>query len=120
MERYLKPYKKKKVKSVVPVMKPFKRPKKVEISYDAGEEKDIEKKHYLVVNWKLPDTSDAVLNYSLRILDHILIGTPASPLKKALMDSGLGEDLAGGGLETQLRYLLFSTGLKGTRKRHAR
>src|SRR6266540_5224428 len=120
MEGYLKPYKKKKVKSVVPLAKPFKRPKRVEYAYDAGDSKDIEKKNYLVVNWKLPDTSDAVLNFSLRILGHILIGTPASPLRKALLDSGLGEDLAGSGMETQMRHILFSTGLKGTRKRHAK
>jgi presequence protease len=120
MEGYLKPYKKKKVKSVVPLAKPFRRPRKVEYAYDAGEDKDIDKKHYLVVNWKLPDTSDAVLNFSLRILGHILIGTPASPLKKALLDSGLGEDLAGIGMETEMRHLIFSTGLKGTRKRHAK
>jgi len=120
MEGYLKPYKKKKVKSVVPLAKPFRRPKKVEYEYDAGEDKDIDKKHYLVVNWKLPDTSDAVLNFSLRILGHILIGTPASPLKKALLDSGLGEDLAGIGMETEMRHFIFSTGLKGTRKRHAK
>ena len=120
MEGYLKPYKKKKVKSVVRPAKPFKRPKKLEFAYDAGDDKDIENKHYLVVNWKLPETSDAVLNFSLRILGHILIGTPASPLRKALLDSGLGEDLAGIGLETELRYLIFSTGLKGTRKRHAK
>lgn len=120
MEGYLKPYKKKKVKSVVPLARPFKRPKKVEYSYNAGDDTDIENKHYLVVNWKLPDTSDAVLNFSLRILGHILIGTPASPLKKALLDSGLGEDLAGGGMESQLRHFVFSAGLKGTRKRHAK
>jgi len=92
----------------------------VDFAYDAGDDKDIEKKHYLVVNWKLPDTSDAALNFSLRILGHILIGTPASPLKKALLDSGLGEDLAGIGMETELRHFVFSTGLKGTRKRHAK
>ena len=120
MEGYLKPYKKKKVKSVVRPAKPFKRPKKLEFAYDAGDDKEIANKHYLVVNWKLPDTSDAVLNFSLRILGHILIGTTASPLRKALLDSGLGEDLAGIGLETELRYLIFSTGLKGTRKRHAK
>jgi presequence protease len=120
MEGYLKPYKKKKVKSAVRLAKPFKRPKKLEFAYDAGDDKDIDNKHYLVVNWKLPDTSDAVLNFSLRILGHILIGTPASPLRKALLDSGLGEDLAGIGLETELRHLVFSTGLKGTRKRHAK
>jgi Zn-dependent M16 (insulinase) family peptidase len=120
MEGYLKPYKKKKVRSTVPLARPFKRPRRVEYPYDAGEDQDLEKKHYLVVNWKLPDTSDAVLNFSLRILGHILIGTPASPLRKALLDSGLGEDLAGIGMETEMRHLIFSTGLKGTRKRHAK
>src|SRR5512143_1712437 len=68
----------------------------------------------------MTDTSDPVLIVSLHILGHILIGTPASPLKKALLDSGLGEDLAGIGMETELRHLIFSTGLKGTRKRHAK
>ena len=120
MEGYLKGYKKKKVKSVVKDARPFRKPKKVEHFYDAGEEKDIEKKNYLVVNWKLADTSDPVLNYSLRILAHILIETPASPLKKALLDSGLGEDLAGIGMESELRYFIFSVGLKGTRRRHAK
>ena len=86
MEGYLKPYKKKKVKSAVPLARPFKRPKKLEIAYDAADDPNIDKKHYLVVNWLLPDTSDPVLNFSLRILGHILIGTPASPLKKALLD----------------------------------
>src|SRR6266498_2246337 len=120
MEGYLKPYKKRKVKSMVPIARPFKKPKKVQYSYDAGEDAEIAQKNYLVVNWKLPDTSDAVLNYSFHVLGDILIGTPASPLRKALLDSGLGEDLAGVGMETELRHFIFSTGLKGTRKRQAR
>ena len=47
------------------------------------------------------------------------MGMPGSPLKKALIDSGLGEDIAGGGLETELRQLFFSTGLKGIRAEDA-
>jgi Zn-dependent M16 (insulinase) family peptidase len=120
MEGYLKPYRKLKVKSNIPTVKPFKRAKKIKYAYDAGQDEDIKKKHYLAVNWLLPDTSDAVLNFSLRILSHILIGTPASPLKKALLDSGLGEDLAGLGLENELHQQIFSTGLKGTRARDAK
>jgi presequence protease len=38
----------------------------------------------------------------LNILAHILIGTPASPLRKALIESGLGEDLTGRGLDSDL------------------
>ncbi len=120
MEGYLKPYKKIKVRSGIPLKKPFKRAKRVQYAYDAGQDTDIKKKHYLTVNWVLPETSDPVMNFSLRILSNILIGTPASPLKKALLDSGLGEDLAGIGLESDVRQIIFSTGLKGTRARDAK
>ena len=47
------------------------------------------------------------------ILEHILIGTAAAPLYKALIDSGLGEALAGNGLDDGLRQPMFSIGLKG-------
>jgi Zn-dependent M16 (insulinase) family peptidase len=67
----------------------------------------------LVVNWLLPLTFDPQTNLSLRILDYILIGMPGSPLRKALIDSDLGEDLAGVGMETDLMHLFYSTGLKG-------
>jgi Zn-dependent M16 (insulinase) family peptidase len=120
MEKYLKPYKKIKVKSAIPLRKPFQRAKKVQYTYDAGQDTDIRKKHYLTVNWVLPDTSDPTTNFSLRILGHILIGSPASPLKKALLDSGLGEDLAGIGMETEMRQIIFSAGLKGTRAASAK
>jgi Zn-dependent M16 (insulinase) family peptidase len=56
---------------------------------------------------------------ALNVLDHILMGTPASPLRKALIDSGLGEDIAGGGLEDELRQHFFAAGLKGTSEKHA-
>ena len=52
----------------------------------------------------------------LGILNHILVGTSASPLRKALIDSQMGEDLVGGGLSPYLRQLIFSTGLKGVRQ----
>ena len=38
---------------------------------------------------------------------------PGSPLRRALISSGLGEDTTGGGLETELRQMYYSTGLKG-------
>ncbi len=120
MDGYLKPFKKKKVKSAVPLAKPFKKPKKLEFPYLATEGEDLDKKHFLTVNWKLPDASDPVQAMSFRILTHALIGTPASPLYKALTDSGLGEDLAGLGLESDLREMIFSTGLKGTKARNAK
>ena len=52
----------------------------------------------------------------LGILNHILVGTSASPLRKALIDSGYGEDLVGGGMNSWLRQMIFSTGLKGVQQ----
>jgi len=65
------------------------------------------------VNFGLPDTQSADLSLAFEMLEHVLIGLPSSPLRKALVDSGLGEDLTGGGLETDLRQMAFSVGLKG-------
>jgi Zn-dependent M16 (insulinase) family peptidase len=85
---------------------------------DAGQDTDI--KNIIHGQLAFPDTSDPVTDFSLQILGHILIDTPASPLKKALLDSGLGEDLTGLGLENELRQHIFSTGLKGTRASDAK
>lgn len=65
------------------------------------------------VNWLLPTKDDVETFLGLQILSHILVGTPASPLRKALIESGLGEDIAGMGFESELLQLVFSTGLKG-------
>ncbi len=70
-------------------------------------------KGQLVINWLLPETTDPQTMLGLAILAHILVGTPAAPLRKTLIDSGYGEDLAGVGLESELRQSYFSTGLKG-------
>src|SRR3979411_1609128 len=67
----------------------------------------------LTVNWMLDEVVDIESDLALGILEHILIGTPAAPLYKALIDSGLGEGLAGGGLDDGLRQPMFSIGLKG-------
>ncbi len=89
----------------------FREPVKVEKLYSAEEGED--NRAMLTVSWLLPETRDAGVNLALHVLEHALIGLPASPLYKALIDSGLGEDIAGSGLEAELRQMYFSTGLKG-------
>ena len=51
----------------------------------------------------------------LTIVADLLVGSAASPLRKALIDSGLGEDLSPvTGLERDLRQIAFAVGLRGT------
>ncbi|WP_027187627.1 insulinase family protein [Desulfovibrio cuneatus] len=87
----------------------FTAPREVQVPFAAGEGE----KAMATLNWLLPETAETELNLGLRMLEHILLGMPASPLRRALMESGLGEDLAGQGLETELRQMTFDIGLKG-------
>ncbi|MCX5899236.1 MAG: insulinase family protein, partial [Proteobacteria bacterium] len=65
------------------------------------------------VNWLLTPVVDVQTTLTLSMLAFTLLGMSASPLRKALLDSGLGDGLAGIGLEAELAQLYFSTGLKG-------
>jgi len=97
-------------KTQIPMQERFTEAKSLRKKYPASERLA---KGMFTVNWLLSETSDANLNLALHVLEHILIGLPSSPLKKALMDSGLGDDLAGVGLEADMRQMFFSVGLKG-------
>jgi Zn-dependent M16 (insulinase) family peptidase len=67
----------------------------------------------VTLNWLVSETADREQNLAFHILAYMLLGMPGSPLRKALIDSKLGEDLAGEGLGSELRQMYFSTGLKG-------
>ncbi|MFH0908982.1 MAG: insulinase family protein [bacterium] len=119
MDEALREYDRLDIASSVPLPQPFSEPRAFTKFYPAAAGKpaaagdEEESRSFHVVNWLLAETTDILTSLGLGLLDHILIGTPAAPLRKALIDSGLGEDLAGIGLEGQLRQMYFSTGLKG-------
>ena len=101
--------------SEVALQPAFAAPRQQRFSYGAAPEDGADgepSKTFVDVNWLLPEADDPVLVMALKVLGHALLDTPASPLRKALLDSGLGED-AFGGLSTQTRQMTFSAGMKG-------
>ena len=90
----------------------FGSPKRLQESFMAGAGSS-SRSAMLTVNWMLGELADVSTQIALALLEEILIGTPASPLRKALLESGLGEDIAGDGLQDELRQPMFSVGLKG-------
>jgi Zn-dependent M16 (insulinase) family peptidase len=101
------------IESEVQPQKLFSEPKRVVEKYAAGELGDLTKKHMVCVNWLLTDTPlDMETELALGFLDHLMLGTPAAPLRKALLESGLGEALVGGGMDDDLLQPQFSVGLK--------
>ncbi|KAJ7560363.1 hypothetical protein O6H91_04G126700 [Diphasiastrum complanatum] len=100
--------------SEVKVQKLFSEPKRVVAKFPVGEAGDTKKKHMVCLNWLLSENPlDLQTELALGFLDHLMLGTPASPLRKALLESGLGEALVGGGIEDELLQPQFSVGLKG-------
>jgi presequence protease len=114
---YLKDFERVPVDSTIVLQPLFDGPRRIIRPYasaemDSGEGQAV-RRGMLTVNWLLTETTDPGLNFALQVLKYILLGMPGSPLRKALIDSGLGDDLAGVGLENELRQMYFSTGLKG-------
>lgn len=102
------------VDSISTLQKRFSAPQRLMRTFSASAgESAADRKAMATVNWMIDQIPDAETDLGLGILEHILIGTPASPLRKALVDSGLGEDIAGCGLDDQLLQPMFSVGLKG-------
>ncbi len=112
VNEYLKDFDQIEVNSLPALQPEFSKPIRKIIPYDSGE--DVENsKAYLTINWLLPEGDQPELVLGLGILDHILLGTPASPLRKILIESGLGEDVVGRGLSEEMRQMAFSTGMRG-------
>lgn len=109
---YLDAFERSPIDSTVTLQPRFSEPRRLARSY-AGTQADGEPKAMITVNWMLDELTEIETDLGLGILGYILIGTAAAPLRKALIDSGLGEDLAGAGMVDSLRQIMFSTGLKG-------
>ncbi|MDO5483889.1 MAG: insulinase family protein, partial [Desulfovibrionaceae bacterium] len=106
----LKEYTARPVDSTIPLQPRRESPRLVEVPYAAAEG---EKRAMFTVNWLLDERGNVGQAMLMEMLEHILEGLPGSPLRRALISSGLGEDTTGCGLETDLRQMYYSTGLKG-------
>jgi len=72
-----------------------------------------ENKSTVFLSWLCCDVTDADETLALAVLTEILLGHDGSPLTRALVESGLGEDITPvSGLEGDIREVLFVAGLK--------
>ncbi|CAA6664336.1 unnamed protein product [Spirodela intermedia] len=89
-------------------------PVRVIEKYAAGEGDDNRTKHMVCMSWLLSaETLDLETELALKFLNHLLLGTPASPLRRILLESRLGDAIVGGGVGDELLQPQFSIGLKG-------
>ena len=76
--------------------------------------KGSETKPTVIVSWLCGDITDNEETLSLFALTEILMGHDGSPVTRALIESGLGEDLSPvSGLEANIRETSFCAGIRG-------
>ena len=90
-------------------------PRAVSGEYPIGADEDATAKTAVNMAWMLTDNLDYETVILLEIVSWALVGSAAGPLRKALVESGLGEDLSPvTGLEKDIKQLAFVVGLRGT------
>ncbi len=89
----------------------FDAPKFAEFGFDSGQDAADSKKAMTSVNWLIGRIDEAD-DMAWSTLGYALTGTSASPLRKALLDCGLGESVLGG-FSFYLTEATFGAGLKG-------
>ena len=105
------------VDSAVPPQPRWQTPRKETHFYAYADSVDMAKKYQGCVAWLTCDAKDSFEVLVLTILDQILLGNSASPLRKALIDSNLGSALAdASGFEPDNRDAMFVCGLKDITK----
>ncbi len=89
-------------------------PKEVSYPYPLAADEDPARKYQACVAWLTADIQDTFEVLALALLEHILLANAASPLRKTLLESGLGDALSDGtGFDADNRDTMFACGLKG-------
>ena len=103
------------IKSEIPLQPRWNEPRYMETFWPSSPEDSADRKTTISVNWLLGESTDPLSVLSSQVLSFILLGHGGAPLQKAIVDSGLGEDVSPvSGLETELRQMVFSAALRGT------
>lgn len=104
-EEYLSKFDYKAVKSEIETEPAFEKEISRVSYYSAVEDK--ENGLFLSYNFVVGDSSNRKLMLAMSILEYLLLDTPASPLKKALIAEGIGDDVYGA-FQTHLKQPIFS------------
>ncbi len=115
---YLSAFEKIEVDSEISLQPTFAEMKIFDEVYPIGEEESAAEKTFLALNLVVGNVEDTLTNLGLGILSHALFSSPAAPVRKALIDSGLGKDVDVG-LEDDLRQPTFTITLSGSEKNRA-
>ncbi|MGO5052809.1 insulinase family protein [Lachnospiraceae bacterium LCP25S3_G4] len=83
------------IDSAIRLQTPFAKVKELEIEYSIASNESEEDNTYLSYNKVIGTSLDKELYMAFQVLDYALLSAPGAPLKKALVDAGIGKDIMG-------------------------
>lgn len=112
-DNYLKDFNSIDIDSELPMQTPIGHLKEFEIEYPVSEDEDVSEKVYMGMNFVVGTAKDPELYLAMEVLEHLLLATAASPLKKALIEAEIGKDVFGQ-LDNGILQPTFSVIVKNT------
>ncbi len=98
----------------IPDVRRFSAPVEFQTVYPLSQKEDPTKKSQVLTAWVTSHIGDSFEVLSLEVLSQVLLSNSSSPLRNALITSGLGDALADGtGFSKSTREAVFGAGLKG-------
>ncbi len=95
-EAYLSAYDVLALDSSIPLQKPLDRVVEQELSYSISSSESEEDNTFLVYSWSVGTNLDPVQYVAFDLLDYALLSRQGAPIKQALIDAGIGDDIYGG------------------------
>lgn len=92
---YLSDYEAISIDSEIKMQKPFGDVRKVSRKYPVASSEPVEGNTYLSYNMVIGTSLDQKLYQAFEVLDYALLNSSGAPLKKALLDAGIGKDIMG-------------------------
>ena len=106
--------------SDIPDVARFKHPTQAVEPYPAEPGDENDRKAQALVAWVTVPSADSFRNLAMRVLSEVVLSNAGSPLRKALIDSGIGSALAdGSGFHDDYKEAVFGAGLKGIKEEDA-
>ncbi|MGN1314135.1 MAG: insulinase family protein [Lachnospiraceae bacterium] len=99
---YLSHFEALQVDSDIDLQKPFARPLYLKKQFSVADKEDLVENTYLSYNTAMKTNLDPMHYLAFKILDYAICSSPAAPLKKALLDAGIGKDV----------YSFYDSGVK--------
>jgi Zn-dependent M16 (insulinase) family peptidase len=94
-DEYLSKFDKTEINSGIDIQAPFTQRREIVEAYPISADENLQDKTHMSQNYVVGRSEDAEMVLAFTMLNYILLGTPAAPLKKALIEAGIAKDVFG-------------------------